>query len=393
MEEKQCFAFYHNQIDVVNKTPYLELLLNVFSNSGALVTGIGMKYSDKILSSVLSSLTDRESKAIRLLYGIDGCGKKTVDEVAVMFDITTEHMIEFEGKILRKLRHPSRSKELTGNQKESIANVYPTSYLTRLDDILIEEILGIVEKKDRRNVYLNRIMKRYDFSIQNESFSGIKRDCDLDQLGLSVRSYNCLKRAGINTFSEIAQMSFGELKHVMNLEQKCYDEVKQKMKEFAGIPEDGCNTIIFTCNGEKTIYKYFDVDTQKIAKSIYINLINIKPDSKFILRAPLSPGLQDILILKGYLYIEDVYRDSEILVKQLQEFGFSDFAEEISVLKGLQESPIEDESVYIYPMNNEVREFIQNNECSSTSEFIEKAEGTKNEIIAVLAKELVDAGF
>lgn len=165
------------------------------------------------------------------------------------------------------------------------------------------------------------------------------------------------------------------------------------MKEVAGVSEDGCNTIVFSYNGDKTVYKYFDVDTQKIAKSIYVNFVNIRPGAKIILNAPLSPGLQDILLLKGYLYIEDVYSDSEQLIKQLQAFGFEDFAQEICIFKEMQEKPNEDERVYICPMDDEVLEFIQNKECSSAVDFIEKAESVENKKIADLAKRLLDASI
>ncbi len=114
----------------------------------------------------------------------------------------------------------------------------------------------------------------------------------------------------------------------------------------------------------------------------------MRPGAKIILNVPLSPGLQDILLLKGYLYIEDVYSDSEKLIKQLQEFGFEDFAEEICILKKSQEKPNDDEKVYIFPMDDEVMEFIQNKECSSRGDFIEKAECIENEKIADLAQRL-----
>ena len=103
--------------------------------------------------------------------------------------------------------------------------------------------------------------------------------------------------------------------------------------------------------------------------------------------------MQDILLLKGYLYIEDVYSDSEQLIKQLQAFGFEDFAQEICIFKEMQEKPNEDERVYIYPMDDEVLEFIQNKECSSAGDFIEKAESVENEKIADLAKRLLDASI
>lgn len=53
----------------------------------------------------------------------------------------------------------------------------------------------------------------------------------IEELELSVRSYNCLKRAGISTVSELTQKSSGEMMKVRNLGKKSLDEVLDKLKE------------------------------------------------------------------------------------------------------------------------------------------------------------------
>lgn len=392
MENKQCIAFYSDKIVNIDITPYINLLLKMYEKTGIMVVNDIFKYSEKIMYDVLDTLTDREQKVIKLRIGINDLKERTVEEVANILRLTCEQVSGIEAKAFRKLRHPSRSRSLTGrNMYKLFLEKYDDFYSSRLSDLLIEEIISLVENRQNRSFYIEKIMKRYDISITNQEGTKEIVDCDLDELELSVRAYNCLKRAGINTFSELAHMSDGELKHVRNLGQRCYDEVKQKMKELAGVSEDGCNTIVFSYNGDKTVYKYFDVDTQRIAKSIYINLVNMRPGEKIILKVPLSPGVQDILLMKGYLYIEDVYSDSEQLIKQLKAFGFEDFAQEICIFKEMQEKPNEDERVYICPMDDEVLEFIQNKECSSAGDFIEKAENVENVKIADLAQRLLDA--
>ena len=68
---------------------------------------------DKI-SSVLHTLSKKEEKVIRMRFGIgDGC-PRTLEEVGNIFNITRERVRQIESKALRKLRHPSRSKELKG---------------------------------------------------------------------------------------------------------------------------------------------------------------------------------------------------------------------------------------------------------------------------------------
>ena len=64
------------------------------------------------LDSVLSSLTPREEKVIRLRFGLDDGRPRTLEEVGEEFNVTRERIRQIEAKALRKLRHPSRSKKL-----------------------------------------------------------------------------------------------------------------------------------------------------------------------------------------------------------------------------------------------------------------------------------------
>lgn len=63
---------------------------------------------------VLSSLTPREEKVLRMRFGIGEKSDHTLEEVGQNFDVTRERIRQIEAKALRKLRHPSRSKKLKG---------------------------------------------------------------------------------------------------------------------------------------------------------------------------------------------------------------------------------------------------------------------------------------
>ena len=64
------------------------------------------------LSEIISTLTDREQKIIRLRFGIGGGRPHTLEEVGVQFAVTRERIRQIEAKALRKLKHPSRSRKL-----------------------------------------------------------------------------------------------------------------------------------------------------------------------------------------------------------------------------------------------------------------------------------------
>ena len=61
----------------------------------------------------------------------------------------------------------------------------------------------------------------------------------IEELDLSVRSYNCLKRAGINTVQELANKTEEDMMKVRNLGRKSLEEVKHKLEELGlGLRKD-----------------------------------------------------------------------------------------------------------------------------------------------------------
>jgi len=61
---------------------------------------------------ILSTLTPREAKVLRMRFGIDMNTDHTLEEVGKQFDVTRERIRQIEAKALRKLRHPSRAEKL-----------------------------------------------------------------------------------------------------------------------------------------------------------------------------------------------------------------------------------------------------------------------------------------
>jgi RNA polymerase primary sigma factor len=64
------------------------------------------------INEVLSQLTDREARVIRLRYGLEDGRTHTLEEVGKEFNVTRERIRQIEAKALKKLRHPSRAKLL-----------------------------------------------------------------------------------------------------------------------------------------------------------------------------------------------------------------------------------------------------------------------------------------
>ena len=72
---------------------------------------VGTSLKEEI-DSVLSTLTPREEKVIRMRLGIGENTNHTLEEVGNVFGLTRERIRQIEAKALRKLKHPSRRKIL-----------------------------------------------------------------------------------------------------------------------------------------------------------------------------------------------------------------------------------------------------------------------------------------
>jgi len=64
------------------------------------------------VADVLAKLTEREAKIIKLRFGIDSGYPRTLEEVGKMFNVTRERVRQIEAKAIRRLRHPSRARQL-----------------------------------------------------------------------------------------------------------------------------------------------------------------------------------------------------------------------------------------------------------------------------------------
>jgi len=64
------------------------------------------------LDDVLGSLTEREEKVLRLRFGLGDGYPRTLEEVGSVFNVTRERVRQIEAKALRKMRHPTRARDL-----------------------------------------------------------------------------------------------------------------------------------------------------------------------------------------------------------------------------------------------------------------------------------------
>ncbi len=99
-----------------------------------------------------------------------------------------------------------------------------------------QEAIGIASKMliEHLNVMveLSEKAKEEEYMVERESEQNSQiLEMQIEDLDLSVRSYNCLKRAGINTVDELTQKTEEDMMKVRNLGKKSLKEVKQKLDE------------------------------------------------------------------------------------------------------------------------------------------------------------------
>ena len=79
---------------------------------------------------------------------------------------------------------------------------------------------------------LSERAKMAEVIVEKEEDESVKvLELNIDELELSVRSYNCLKRAGINTVEELTNKTADDMMKVRNLGRKSLEEVLAKLKE------------------------------------------------------------------------------------------------------------------------------------------------------------------
>ena len=78
---------------------------------------------------------------------------------------------------------------------------------------------------------LQRCYRIQVIAAEEENSKDKVLEMNIDELELSVRSYNCLKRAGINTVEELCNRTSEDMMKVRNLGRKSLEEVLSKLKE------------------------------------------------------------------------------------------------------------------------------------------------------------------
>ena len=214
-----------NNIEGVSYNYPISLLKAIYCNNEVI---IGDEKSEKELANnfeyVLDNYLNRdEASVIRVRF----CAKLTLEDCAKIMCITRESVRQKEQKALRKLRHPARKDMILAPHK-----LYED--MTEKKKILQEkniELNNSIDKTLRQINILTEALKGVGVKINEPEvdMEGLTLAKNINDLELSVRAYNCLKRAGINTVADLINKTEKEMLLVRNLGRHSFEEVKQKV--------------------------------------------------------------------------------------------------------------------------------------------------------------------
>ena len=143
----------------------------------------------------------------------------TLEEVSKLMGITRERVRQIEAKMLRKMKRFARYLELG-------------EYADKLE-LAKQDYKTFVEEQKEQWTYESA--KEFIREYENAHCGEIKKkqycELDIDDLCLSIRSYNCLKRSGIYTVNQLIQISEEDLMRVRNLGKKSLREIKKELAE------------------------------------------------------------------------------------------------------------------------------------------------------------------
>lgn len=178
---------------------------------------------------LITELSDREQRVIELRYRfgmtLEGAGKE--------MQVTRERIRQVEIRAIRKLSY-----NIHRFQKPDQVEMHDYEELLRENQVLrsaFDNLVGVIH-----DVYPQILEKVKE--AQRKAEADVVENKHIEELELSVRSYNCLLRAGLNTIGKVIEYDKNPktswLK-VRNLGRKSIEEIRVRLFEFAGYEMEG----------------------------------------------------------------------------------------------------------------------------------------------------------
>lgn len=159
-------------------------------------------------------LTEREAKIVKQRYQQG----MTYESIGMAHGVTRERVRQIDAKALRKLRHPSRWR-----------------YIQYGITAVVESVHEVAFQEGYQKGYQFGCLQGYKTAVADVKANKVNYlehgDLTLEDLELSVRSHNCMYRAGVKCAMDIIDMGYHKLIRVRNFGKKSYDEIIEKLEK------------------------------------------------------------------------------------------------------------------------------------------------------------------
>ena len=221
--------------NMINTTVMPSVLYDFFAYSDCRVRN--EKYesfqnpTDEQINAVKQALQDRlteqEYAIIAYRFGFEDGNAHNLEQTGEYLKTTRDSVRQIETKALKKLQHRNTLPALIPSSDKQRAEV--TALMSELEEIRKDPIF----KRTADLMYKLRKISKAPFDVAEEAktylSNGMLDFSDIDRLGLSVRAYNCLRRAGVNTVADIICLSKEDWPKVRNLAPSTKKEIEEKV--------------------------------------------------------------------------------------------------------------------------------------------------------------------
>jgi hypothetical protein len=177
----------------------------------------------ELIDAINSYFPEREAHMVQMRYGI-GYDKRVLREIGEEFELGRERPRQVVSKVIRQLKAPEKS------QKIELLFMTRAELRERIGELETQIAAAGFEPEIAENT-ADEMGEVPPSPFIKELQARQPSDISIDNLGLSLRGTNCLKRAGIETFGALRTKSLDDLMKVRNLGRTAAEEVLARVGE------------------------------------------------------------------------------------------------------------------------------------------------------------------
>ncbi|MBR3116492.1 MAG: hypothetical protein IKF36_01300 [Bacilli bacterium] len=195
-------------------------------------------YSSKMIDEEIEKLSDYQKKVLKCRFGLDGNNPMTLEETGREFNVSRERVRQIDAKAVRSLRRiadkvlfiKSQMDDLLGLTKEEqkqYSEAEKVLFLSR-DKEQIEKANEVIKSfvlQENGN-----FKTKESIELERTNQSGDVLDTKIEDLNLSVRTYNCLHRGHINTLGDL--VAYVDVRKIRNFGKRSLDELLPIVHEY-----------------------------------------------------------------------------------------------------------------------------------------------------------------